>query len=251
MSGHSKWSTIKHKKGAADAKRGKLFTKVIKELTVASRAGGSDIDGNPRLRAAVAAAKNANMPRDTMERAIKRGAGEIEGANYEEVTYEAYGAGGVAIIVDCLTDNRNRTAGEIRQIFTKNNGALGEVGCVGFMFQRKGLIVVEKSATSEDVLMEMALEAGAEDVRDGGDNFEVLTAPTDFEPVRAALEAKGVPMMSAEVTRVPSTTVKVAGSEARSVMKLVDALEDNDDVQHVYANFEIDDAEMEQLAQSA
>src|ERR687884_473234 len=226
MSGHSKWHTIKHKKGALDAKRGKLFTKLIKEITVAARAGGSgDPDSNARLRKAVSDAKGANMPNDTIARAIRRGTGEEEGVSYEEITYEGYGPGGVAVMVDSMTDNRNRTVAEIRHIFGKNGGNLGTTGAVNWMFEKKGYIVVAKDAKPEDELFEIVTDAGAEDLRDDGDNFEVITSPDDFEAVLEAVK-------------------KAEGAEARQMLKLMEALEDHDDVQKVSANFDMDEADM-------
>ena len=241
MSGHSKWSTIKHKKAATDAKRGKIFTKLIKEITIAARMGGGDPDANPRLRTALAAARAENMPKDNMERAVKKGTGELEGVSYEEVTYEGYGAGGAAVFVESLTDNKNRTVADIRYIFSKAGGNLGENGCVAYMFDKKGYLVVEQSATDEDSLMEVALEAGAEDVREDGDNFEVITEPTDFEDVRAAIEAAGIPAIDAEVTMLPQTVTPVAGKEAEQMVRLMEALEDCDDVQKVYTNADLPD----------
>ena len=241
MSGHSKWSTIKRKKGKADAERGKIFTKLIKEITQAARQGGGDENANPRLRSAVLAAKAANMPQANIERAVKKGTGELPGVQYEEKTYEGYGPGGVAIIVDALTDNSNRTTGEVRHILTKYNGNLGETGCVGWMFETKGLIVVNTSDCDEEKLMEIALEAGADDISTEEDVYEVLTAPEAFETVKNALEEESVAIASAEVTKVPQNTVKVEGKQAEQILKLMDALEDNDDVQQVYSNFDIDE----------
>jgi YebC/PmpR family DNA-binding regulatory protein len=239
MSGHSKWSTIKHKKAAQDAKRGAMFTKVIKELTVAARLGGGDPDMNPRLRTAVLKAKAVNMPQDTIQRAIMKGTGELPGVSYEEVTYEGYGPGGVAMIVTALTDNRNRTVAEIRKIFSKNGGNLGEAGCVAWMFQKKGLIVVDKGKIDEDELLAIALEAGAEDVRAVDAIYEVLTDTESFEAVKQEVTAKGVEPVSAEISLIPQSTVRVEGNQARQLLKLMDELEDHDDVQNVYANFDI------------
>lgn len=239
MSGHSKWSTIRHKKAAADAKRGKIFTKLIKEIMVAARMGGGDADANPRLRAAIAAAKSANLPKDKIERAIKKGTGELEGVNYDESVYEGYGPGGAAVLVESLTDNKNRTVAEIRHIFTKNGGSLGEVGCVGWMFKKKGYLVVERASVEEDVLMETALEAGAEDIREDGDNFEVICEPEDFEAVKAAIDAANIPCLDAEVTMLPDTTAPLAGKEAEQMLRLMEMLEDCDDVQKVYTNADI------------
>lgn len=239
MSGHSKWSTIKHKKGAADAKRGKVFTKLIKEITVAARMGGGDPNANPRLRAAISAAKNENMPKDNVERAIKKGTGDLDGVNYEELNYEGYGPGGAAVYVESLTDNKNRAVAEIRHIFSKAGGNLGENGCVAWMFDKKGYIVIEKSAVEEEVLMETALEAGAEDVREDDSNFEVITAPEDFEAVKTAIDEAGIPCIDSEVTMLPQTTTDLVGKEAEQMIRLMDALEDCDDVQKVYTNADI------------
>jgi YebC/PmpR family DNA-binding regulatory protein len=248
MSGHSKWSTIKRKKGAADAKRGKLFTKIIKEIMVAARMGGGDINANPRLRSAVLAAKAENMPRDNIDRAIKKGAGELEGVNYEELTYEGYGPGGVAMIVEVLTDNKNRTVADVRHVFSKYNGSLGENGCVSWMFEKKGLIIVEKSGVDEDRLMEVALEAGALDVRDSGKEFEVTADPASFEGVKKALEDAGFKSNYAEVTMVAQSNIRLSGKEAEQMLKLMENLEDSDDVQKVYGNFDIAEEEMERLS---
>ena len=247
MSGHSKWSTIKRKKGAADAKRGKIFTKLIKEITVAARMGGGDPEGNPRLRSAVAAAKAANMPNDNVDRAIKKGTGDLEGVIYEENTYEGYGPGGVAILVDTLTDNKNRTVSEVRHLFSKYNGNMGEAGCVSWMFTRAGIIIVPKEGTDEDALMEHALEEGAEDIKDEDDVFEVHCKPADFDALSEALRQAGFNVESAQVAALPQTTVKVEGRNAEVLMRLIGFLEDNDDVQNVWANFDIDDELMEQL----
>ncbi len=241
MSGHSKWSTIKHKKGAADAKRGKLFTKLIKEITVAARMGGGDINANPRLRTAVAAAKAENMPKDNIERGIKKGTGELEGVSYEESTYEGYGPGGAAVLVESLTDNKNRAVADIRHIFAKRGGNLGENGCVAWMFDKKGYINIEKSATDEEALMEVALDAGAEDVREDGDNFEVITAPEDFEAVREAIENAAIAYIEAEVTMLPQTVTKLEGKDAEKMILMMEALDDCDDVQKVYTNADIPD----------
>jgi YebC/PmpR family DNA-binding regulatory protein len=244
MSGHSKWHTIKHKKGALDAKRGKLFTKLIKEITVAARTGGGDPDANARLRKAVSDAKAGNMPNDTIARAIRRGTGEEEGVNYEEITYEGYGPSGVAVMVDVVTDSRNRTVAEIRHMFSKNGGNLGESGSVRFMFEKRGYIVVDKATKPEDELLELALEAGADDLRDDQDNFEILTAPENFDTVLTAVKAAGIEPQLAEVEMVPNTYIKLTGNDARQMLKLMEALEDHDDVQKVSANFDIDEAEM-------
>ncbi len=249
MAGHSKWANIKHRKGAVDAKRGRIFTRLIKEITVAARMGGGDVASNPRLRSAVAAAKSENMPKDNITRAIKKGTGEIAGEVYEEILYEGYGPGGVAVLVECMTDNRNRTVADIRHYFAKSNGNLGESGCVNWMFDKKGLIVVSKEEASEEVLMDTALEAGADDVVEEDSEFQVLTAPEDFDAVREGLEEAGVKFLSAEITMIPQNTVDVdAENVARSLLKLLENLEDHDDVQNVHANFSIDDDLMEQLA---
>ena len=246
MSGHSKWHTIKHKKGATDAKRGKIFTKMIKEITVAARTGGSgDVDSNARLRKAVTDAKAVNMPNDTIDRAIKRGSGELEGANYDEITYEGYGIGGVAVLVETMTDNRNRTVAEIRHIFSKNGGNLGEAGSVAWMFDKKGYYVVDKAVKSEEELFEIAIEAGADDMQDEGDVFEIFTSPDNFEAVGDALKAAGIEPQASEISMIPQNYIRLEGGDARSMMKLYDALDDNDDVQKVYANFDIDESEME------
>jgi YebC/PmpR family DNA-binding regulatory protein len=249
MSGHSKWSTIKHKKGAADAKRGKIFTKLIKEITTSARIGGGDPDGNPRLRKAIDEAKNANMPSENMERAIKKGTGELEGVVYEEVSYEGYGPEGVAVLVECMTDNKNRTVADIRHIFTKYNGNLGENGCVAWMFDKIGLVVIEKNKVSEDQLMEIAIEAGAEDIKDEGATWEVHTAVESFDAVAKAIAEAGIDTVSAELTRLPQTTISVEGKSARTNLKLYTLLDDHEDVQHVYANFDISDQEMESFAE--
>ncbi len=240
MSGHNKWSTIKHKKGAADAKRGKIFTKLIKEITIAARQGGGDPDGNPRLRTAMIAAKSSNMPMDNVIRAIKKGTGEIEGVNYEEIVYEGYGPGGVAMIVEALTDNKNRTVAEIRNIFGKSGGNLGENGCVGWMFDRKGRIVVLKENVEEDKIMDLALEAGAEDVRDEGDVWEIITDMADLYTVNEAITSAEITVEETVVARIPQNVVAVEGKVAEQVLRLVEKLEDCDDVQEVYANYDID-----------
>ena len=249
MSGHSKWSTIKRKKGAADAKRGKIFTKLIKEIMVAARMGGGDPTGNARLRTAVLAAKTENMPKDNIDRAIKKGTGGLDGVNYEEIVYEGYGPSGVAVLVNCMTDNRNRTVSEVRYAFSKSGGNMGESGCVSFMFDKKGVIAVEKSAITEDKLLELALEAGAEDVVEEGDVFKVMTSPNDFTTVNEALEKAGVAMVGASLDMIPQTTVEITEEKvARRVMNMMDMLEDNDDVQNVYANFDIPDELMEAIS---
>jgi YebC/PmpR family DNA-binding regulatory protein len=242
MSGHSKWATIKHKKGALDAKRGKIFTRLIKEITIAAKMGGGDPDGNPRLRGAIAAAKAENMPNENIKRAIQRGTGEIEGVSYEEITYEGYGPGGVAIIVDVLTDNKNRAVSEIRHAFSKNGGNLGAEGAVAWMFTTKGVITVPKSAASEDKLTEIVLDAGAEDLSDQGDNWEILCDPKDFEAVTNAIKAAGLTSETAEVTKIASTYTKLEGSQASAMIRLLETLEDLDDTQNVYSNFDMDEA---------
>jgi YebC/PmpR family DNA-binding regulatory protein len=244
MSGHSKWATIKHKKGALDAKRGKIFTRLIKEIMVAAKAGGGDPDGNPRLRGAIVAAKAENMPNENIQRAIKRGTGEIEGAQYEDITFEGYGPGGVAVIAEVLTDNRNRAVSEIRHAFSKNGGNLGESGSVGYMFAKKGVIVVGKSAANEDKLTEIALEAGADDLNGDGEYWEILTGPKEFEAVRDAVKNAGIATESAEVTMVPATYQKLEGTQASAMMRLLETLEDLDDTQNVYSNFEMDEAQV-------
>lgn len=241
MSGHSKWATIKHKKGALDAKRGKIFTRLIKEITIAAKGGGGDPDGNPRLRGAIVAAKAENMPADNIKRAIQKGTGELEGAAYEEMTYEGYGPGGVAIIVEVLTDNRNRAASEIRHAFAKNGGNLGETGSVGYMFTKKGVIVVAKSAADEDKLTEIVLDAGAEDLSDEGENWEIITAPKDFEAVTNALKAAKIATEHGEVTMIASTYTKLEGAPAAAMLRLLDVIEDLDDTQNVYSNFDMDE----------
>jgi YebC/PmpR family DNA-binding regulatory protein len=248
MSGHSKWATIKHKKAAVDARRGKVFTKLIRELTSAARMGGGDPDSNPRLRTAVAAAKTANMPSDTIQRAIKKGTGELPGEVYEEITYEGYGAGGVAILVDVLTDNKNRTVAEIRHLFSKHGGNLGETGCVAWMFARKGLITLNTNQIDEDTLLELVLEAGGDDIKTEADVYEIVTAPEAFEDVRSTLEQKGLTFDVAEVTMMPQNTVAVEGKQAEQVLRLMEALDDQDDVRKAHANFDISDEVMAALA---
>jgi len=248
MSGHSKWSTIKHKKGAADARRGKIFTKLIKEITVSARMGGGDPSGNPRLRSAITAAKAENMPKENIDRAIKKGTGELPGVTYEEATFEGYGPGGVAVLVEILSDNRKRTVADIRHIFSKNAGNLGEAGCVSWMFEKKGLIAFDKSKVDEEKLMDSALEAGAQDVREADKEFEVITDPADFERVKKRLEEARLAFAYAEISMVPQSTVRLIGKEAHQMLRLMESLEDSDDVQHVYANFDIPDEEIEQLS---
>jgi YebC/PmpR family DNA-binding regulatory protein len=247
MSGHSKWASIKHKKGKADAKRGQLFTKLIKEITIAARMGGGNQDGNARLRAAVLAAKAQNMPNDNIDRAIKKGTGELEGVSYEEVTYEGYGPGGVAIIVDCQTDNKNRCVSEIRRIFEKAGGNMGAQGAVGWMFEAKGVIEVEAPGKSADEMLEVGLEVGADDVTGDADFFEFQTSVRDLLPVADKLKATGYNVTSAKMSKVPKNFQKIAGKEAEQNLRLVEALEDNDDVQNVWNNFDIDDAEMTRI----
>ena len=239
MSGHSKWSKVKHIKAREDAKRGKVFSKLIREIMVAARDGGGDVNFNPRLRTIVATAKAANMPNDNIDRAIKKGTGELGGATFEATTYEGYGPGGVAILIDVLTDNKNRTVAEIRHIMSRNSGNLGEGGCVAWNFEKKGLIMVESSSISEEALLDAALDAGAEDIESEGDTFEVITAPNDVMDVKDALEEKEISVSSAEITMLPKNTVRVEGKDAELVLRLMDALEDQDDVQHVYSNFDI------------
>jgi YebC/PmpR family DNA-binding regulatory protein len=248
MSGHSKWSQIKRKKGATDAKRGKIFTKLIKEITVAARLGGGDPEGNPRLRTAIAAAKADNMPKDNIERAIKKGTGELEGVTIDELVYEGYGPGGAAILIEAMTDNRNRTTADIRHIFSKSNGNLGEAGCVAWMFDKKGYIVVEKSAVDEEQLMEVTLDAGAEDIQEGEKEFEVVTDPGAFDAVKAALDKVGIQYLLAEVTMHPQSVVQLEGQNAEHMLRLMEQLEDHDDIQKVYANFDIPEGVMEQLS---
>jgi YebC/PmpR family DNA-binding regulatory protein len=250
MSGHSKWSTIKRKKGAIDSKRGKIFTKLIKEITLAARLGGGDIEGNARLRSAVLAAKEENMPKDNIDRAIKKGTGELGGGiAYEEITYEGYGPAGVAVIVEVMTDNKNRTVAEIRHIFSKHGGNLGENGCVAWMFDKKGSIVLDKKAVGEDTLMEVILEAGGDDVRDQGSEWEIVTEPAAFEAVRKAIDQNGWKYLEARVGMIPQNTIRLEAGKAEQMLKLMEKLEDNDDVQNVYANFDISDEVMEKLSQ--
>ncbi len=241
MSGHSKWSTIKHKKGATDAKRGKIFTKLIKEITVAARMGGGDLNGNPRLRAAITAAKAENMPKDNIERGIKKGTGELEGVNYEETSYEGYGPGGVAVLVDCLTDNKNRTVADVKHIFERHGGNLGEPGCVAWIFEQKGLILFEKDQVDEDLLLETALDAGAEDINEQETQFEVISEPSDFEVVKMAIDKANLKYTLNEVTKIPKNVVDLGAKKAQQMLNLMQSLEDNDDVSHVYANFDISD----------
>ncbi|HXR98650.1 MAG TPA: YebC/PmpR family DNA-binding transcriptional regulator [Terriglobales bacterium] len=244
MSGHSKWATIKHKKAATDAKRGKAFTRLIKEIAIAARAGGGDPDSNPRLRSAVLAAKAENMPSDNIKRAIQRGTGELPGAVYEEFSLEGYGPGGVAVLMDITTDNRNRTVSEIRHMMSKNHGNMGEAGCVAWMFKKLGSISIPKGKVSEDELMSIVLEAGADDLRDDGSSWEVLTPPESFDNVVAALKAKKFEPENAEVAKIPANYIKLQGKEAEQMMKLLDAIDDQDDVTHVYSNFDMDEDQL-------
>jgi YebC/PmpR family DNA-binding regulatory protein len=248
MSGHSKWSSIKHKKAVKDARRGKLFTKLIKEITVAARLGGGDINANPRLRTAVTTARENSMPNDNIERAIKKGTGELEGVHYEEANYEGYGPGGAAIMASVLTDNRNRTVSDLRRIFEKHSGNMGSAGCVAWMFHKRGVITVEKSKVDEDRLMEIALDAGADDVNDAGDSWEIITAPENFEAVKAATDAAKVERAGAEVAMVPVNTVSLTGKEAEQTIKLLEELEEHDDVQSVASNVDIPQEELERLS---
>ncbi len=247
MSGHSKWSSIKHKKGAADARRGKIFTKLIREITVAARTGGGDPEGNSRLRSAIAAAKAENMPKENIVRGIKKGTGELEGSNYEEVSYEGYGPGGVAVLVDCLTDNKNRTVAEIKHVFERNGGSLGQPNCVAYKFQTKGLFVLEKDSVDEETLLGIALEAGAEDVKDEEGEFQVTTDPADFEKVKEAIDQAKLTYSMAEITKIPQDTVRLEGKKAQQMVNLIEALDDNDDVSHVYANYDIPDDVLEAM----
>jgi len=248
MSGHSKWASIKHKKGAVDAKRGKIFTKLIKEITVATRMGGKDPESNARLRTAIAAAKAENMPKENIERGIKKGTGELEGSTYEEATYEGYGPGGVAVLVEVLTDNKNRAVADVRHLFERHGGGLGAAGCVAWMFSQKGLIVLPRDQTDEERLFEVALEAGAEDIKEGEKEFEVVTEPSLFEQVKAAIEDAELTPILAEITMIPKTTTNLEGKHAQQMLTLMELLEDNDDVSHVYANFDISDEVMEAIS---
>ena len=247
MSGHSKWHSIKHKKAAVDAKRGKAFSRVIKEITVAARMGGGDVTANARLRTAIQNAKSINMPQDNITRAIKKGTGELPGVNYEEVSYEGYGPGGAAIMLDVMTDNKNRTVADIRHIFSKHNGNLGETGCVAWMFKKKGLIILPAEGVNEDQLMEVALDAGADDISQEEDTFEVTTEPDLMETVKEAIEKAGLPVSEASVTMIPQSTVKLEGKQAIQMLKMMESLEDHDDVQNVYANFDIDEDVMNSM----
>jgi YebC/PmpR family DNA-binding regulatory protein len=248
MSGHSKWASIRHKKGAVDAKRGKIFSKLIKEITVAARLGGGDPEGNPRLRVAIQAAKAQNMPKDNIARAIKKGTGELAGTSYEEYNYEAYGPGGVALMMNCLTDNRNRTIADIKHIFERHGGNLGEPGCVSWMFEKRGLVVFEKNSVEEEKLLDLALEAGAQDIKESETQFEVLTDPADFESIKKVFDDEDLSYSLAEISMIPQNTVKLEGRDAERVLSLLEALEENDDVSQVYANFDIPDEVMEALS---
>jgi YebC/PmpR family DNA-binding regulatory protein len=250
MSGHSKWASIKHKKGAADAKRGKVFTKLIKEITVAARIGGGDPDGNPRLRTAILISKSKNMPVDNINRAIKKGTGELEGVHYEEVTYEGYGPGGAAIFLEAMTDNKNRTVSEIRAALGKAGGNLGENGCVGWMFEQKGFITVKTNAKSEDELMELVIDVGADNIQSIDDFYEITTTVASFETVRKALEEAGVPMETTEITRIPQNTVTVDEKKGKALLKLMDILDDHDDIQKAYSNFDIPDDVMNAILEN-
>jgi YebC/PmpR family DNA-binding regulatory protein len=244
MSGHSKWSSIKHKKAATDSKRGRIFTRLIKEMTVAARNGGGDADSNPRLRLAVSTAKANNMPAENIKRAIMRGTGELPGITYEEINYEGYGPGGVAIIMYTLTDNKNRTVAELRHLLSKNGGNLGETGSVGWMFERKGYLVVEKSVVEEDKLMEIVLGAGADDMNEDGSNFEISTTPENFDAVRSALEAANIKTETAEISMIPQNYIKLEGKNAQTMLKLMETLEDHEDIQNVWSNFDVDESEL-------
>lgn len=248
MAGHSKWANIKHRKAREDAKKGKAFSQVVKEITVAARIGGGDPDMNPRLRAAVDKARAVNMPKDNVDRAIKKGTGEGNDAPYEEVSYEGYGPGGVAVLVDAMTDNRNRTVADVRHAFSKNNGNLGETGCVSWLFEPRGFIVVSKAAMDEEKIMEAAIEAGADDVEDGGDVWEITTDPSAFTDVLDNLKGAEIAVESSELTKIPKTTVAIEGKTVEQMLRLMEMLEENEDVQNVYANFDIDDSEMERMA---
>jgi YebC/PmpR family DNA-binding regulatory protein len=250
MSGHSKWATIKHKKGAADARRGKIFTRLIKEITVAARIGGGDPDGNPRLRAAINAAKAENMPADNIKRAIQKGTGELPGATYEEAVYEAYGPGGVAMMLEVATDNKNRTISEIRHIFSKHGGNLGESGCVSWMFNKKGYVVVEKEKADEEKLLNVVMEAGADDLSEDGSNWEIFTSPAGFQRLVDQLKSENITPALTEVSMIPQSYVKLNGKSAQQMLRLSEELEDHEDVQHVYANFDIEESELHALAEA-
>jgi YebC/PmpR family DNA-binding regulatory protein len=245
MSGHSKWASIKHKKGAADAKRGKVFTKLIREITVAAKIGGGDPMGNARLRSAIQAAKAENMPKENIERAIKKGTGELEGTSYEEVSYEAYGPGGVAVLIDCLTDNKNRTVADLKHAFDRHGGSLGAPGCVSWMFVKKGLIAFDQNKVKEEKILEIALDAGAEDVRQAGTQFEVVMDPVDFDKVKKGFDNARLPYNLAEITMIPQNTIRLEGKKAEQMLNLMELLDDMDDISHVYANFDIPDEYIE------
>jgi len=246
MSGHSKWHSIKHKKAAIDSKRGRAFTKYIKEITIAARIGGGDADGNPRLRKAILDAKTLNMPADNIKRAIMKGTGELEGGQLEEILYEGYGPAGVALLAEVVTDNRNRTVSEIRHVFSKNGGNMGEAGSVAWMFSKKGVLVIESSKGDEDTIMTLALDAGADDFKNEGSTYEIYTSPNALDAVLEAFKAKGIEAVSSEVSMVPQNYVKVEGKNAQQVIKLMEALDEHDDVQHVYGNFDIEESELEE-----
>jgi YebC/PmpR family DNA-binding regulatory protein len=248
MSGHSKWATIKHKKGALDAKRGKIFTRLIKEITMAAKGGGGDAETNPRLRGAIVAAKAENMPADNIKRAIQRGTGELEGVNYEEITFEGYGPGGVALLVEVTTDNRNRTVSEIRHMFTKGGGNLGEAGSVAWMFHKKGSIIVSKAKSKEDDLMNLVLEQGGEDLNDDGDNWEIITPPNAYETVLEAVKKSGAEVVHSSLGMIPQNYIKLEGAAANQMIRLLEAIEDCDDVQNVYSNFDVDQKQLEEVA---
>ena len=250
MSGHSKWATIKHKKGAADARRGKIFTRLIKEITVAARISGGDPDGNPRLRAAINAAKAENMPSDNIKRAIQKGTGELPGATYEEAVYEGYGPGGVAMMLEIATDNKNRTISEIRHIFSKHGGNLGESGCVSWMFNKKGYVVVEKDKADEEKLLNVVMEAGADDLSDDGSNWEIFTGPAGFQRLVDQLKSENITPALTEISMIPQSYVKLSGKSAQQMLRLSEELEDHEDVQHVYANFDIEESELHALAEA-
>jgi YebC/PmpR family DNA-binding regulatory protein len=248
MSGHSKWHSIKHKKAATDSKRGRIFTRLIKEMTVAARNGGGDVNDNPRLRLAVSTAKANNMPAENIKKAIMRGTGELPGITYEDVNYEGYGPGGVAIYMHTLTDNKNRTVAELRHLLSRNGGNLGETGSVGWIFERKGYIVIEKSAAEEDKLMEIALGSGADDMREDGSNFEIFSSPESFDAVKTALESAGITIAAAEISMMPQNYVKLEGKNAQTMLKLMESLEDHEDIQNVWSNFDVDESEMNEEA---
>ena len=250
MSGHSKWASIKHKKAATDAKRGRMFTKLIREISVASRTGGGDSDSNPRLRTAITAAKGINMPADNIKRAIKKGTGELPGVAFEEAVFEGYGPGGVALMLEVTTDNRNRTISEIRHILSRNGGSMGENGCVSWMFNKKGYIVVSREGADEETLMNLVLEAGADDMSEEGGNWEILSTPKSYPQVLEAVKGADFSVETSEVSMIPQTLVIISGKPAHSMLKLMEELEDHEDVQHVYANFDIDEAEMQVLTEA-